>query len=43
MIVLHRGGKLTRGYYVGHNTTNVAQNAAKYVQNKEKHFFGKMS
>ena len=34
-----RGGvKLTRGYYVGHNTPNVAQNAAKYVQNKEKTF-----
>ena len=42
MIALHggRGGvELTRAYYVGYNTTtSVAQNAAKYVQNKKKHF-----
>ena len=41
MIVLHGGGggaKLTRTYYVGHITINVAQNAAKYVQNNKKTF-----
>ena len=33
------GVKLTRGYYVGHNTTNVAQNTAKYVENNKKSSF----
>ena len=40
MIVLHGGGvKLTRAYYIGYNTTNVAQNMTKYVQYNHKTFF----
>ena len=33
-----QGGGVTRAYYIGYNTTNVAQNVVKYVQNNKKTF-----